>query len=159
MNGRLTCLLALLAALTTGASAGEEPREDPLAWLVGHWCAESDGDVSQEYWMPDHGGMRLGLARTLRQERTTAFEFLRIVTENGVPVYIAQPNGSSPVRFVRSSSGPGWIAFENRAHDFPQRIEYRSAGENRLRATIAGPGEGGKELVIAFDYASCRIGS
>lgn len=157
MNRHPTGTIALIAILATASSAADEPGTGSLAWLEGHWCAENDGEQIEEYWMPDHGGMQLGLSRTLKQERTTAFEFLRIVTEAGVPVYVAQPNGAPPVRFTRSAGGSQWIAFENRAHDFPQRIEYRREGD-RLRASIAGPGEGGKELTIAFDYRRCRIG-
>jgi hypothetical protein len=159
MNNRLIGSIALVAFLVTTRSAGDEPRADSLSWFEGHWCAESDGEWVHEFWTTDRGGMRLGLSRTLRGERTTAFEFLRIVIENGMPVYIAQPNGGTPVRFTRSASGPGSITFENRAHDFPQRVEYRIAGKDRLRATIAGPGDDGKELVITYDYHACRVGS
>ncbi len=158
MNTHLIGSLAAVALLT-GASGGENSRTASLAFFDGHWCAESNGERIHEYWTSEHGGMRLGLSRTMRQDRTTAFEFLRIVTEEGVPTYVAQPGGGAPVRFTRSAAGPGWIAFENRAHDFPQRIEYRRVGETRMRATISGPGEGGRELVITFDYASCSIGS
>jgi hypothetical protein len=159
MNPFLAGSIAVIALLMGAAppAAGDE-GPDTLAWLDGHWCAESGGERVQEYWMPDHGGFRLGLSRTLKQEKTTAFEFLRIVIENGTPVYVAQPGGNAPVRFPRTAGGPRWIAFENRAHDFPQRIEYRRDGD-RLSARIAGPGEGGKDLVIEFDYRRCKIGA
>ncbi len=146
--------IAAFALSAAVVSARGSSGTNALSWFDGHWCAESGGERIEEYWTPDHGGMRLGLSRTLRGERTTGFEFLRIVTERGVPTYVAQPGGGAAVRFARSASGAGWITFENRAHDFPQRIEYRRDGDT-LHARIAGPGEGGKELVIPFDYRGC----
>ena len=60
---------------------------------------------------------------------------------------------AAPVAFKLVQSGESSARFENRAHDFPQRIEYRRAGQ-ALRAEIAGP-RGSKEVVIGFDYELC----
>ncbi len=61
-----------------------------------------------------------------------------------------QPVGNSRARPARGSSA----RCENRAHDFPQRIEYRRAA-NTLYGAIAGPGPGGKERVIGLDHELC----
>ena len=57
-----------------------------------------------------------------------------------------------------TASGDDWARFENPAHDFPKRVEYRRTPDG-LHAEIAGPGKGGKELVIPFDYypAACNV--
>ena len=65
-----------------------------------------------------------------------------------------QPNGASPTVFAQEEQGEGWIRFANVEHDFPNRIEYRRAGES-LKAYIAGPGRDGKELRIPFEYRRC----
>jgi hypothetical protein len=96
----------------------------------------------------------LGVARAVKGGELSSFEYLRIVIEGGVPAYVAQPNGNAPTTFSRTAGGPDWVRFENPAHDFPTRVEYRRSGE-ALHAEIAGPGEDGKEVVIPFHYTRC----
>jgi hypothetical protein len=126
----------------------------PLDWMGGHWCVEIGEETVEEFWLPPHGGVAVGLSRTRSGDRTTAFEYLRIVDVGGVSSYIAQPGGRPPTVFKRTAGGERWIRFENPAHDFPQRIEYRREGDS-LHAAIAGPGEDGKETRISFDYSRC----
>ncbi len=144
-------LPTLLLALTAQASAATPE----LDWLAGQWCGGDPAERIEEHWLAPRGGELLGLSRTIRGERMVAFEFLRIATVEGVPTYLAQPGGRPPTAFARSAGGKDWVRFENPAHDFPQRIEYRRNGDT-LHAEIAGPGEDGKEMVIGFEYRSCQ---
>lgn len=141
-----------LILLVSSASAGPDP--DGLGWMSGRWCTTGDGPKIEEHWLPHRGDMLLGVNRTLKKSRTVSFEFLRIALVEGQLVYVAQPGGRPPTSFTRTDGGVNWVRFENRAHDFPQRIEYRREGE-ALRATIAGPGKEGTEKAIAFEFASC----
>lgn len=47
------------------------------------------------------------------------------------------------------------MIFENLAHDFPNRVEYRRDGTG-LRAVIAGPGRNGKKREIPFENHRCE---
>ena len=141
----------LMAASTLAHADGPDPD---LAWLAGHWCSGDAGERIEETWLAPHGGELLGLSRTLKGERSVAFEFLRIASVDGVQTYLAQPGGRPPTGFALGAAGKDWVRFENPEHDFPQRIEYRREGD-RLRAEIAGPGEQGKEMVITFEYLAC----
>jgi hypothetical protein len=87
--------------------------------------------------------------------KTASFEYLRIEWKDGIPSYVAQPQGNPPVAFKWVAGGADWARFVNPANDFPKRVEYRKT-QDGLYAEIAGPGEGGKELVIPFDYKACR---
>jgi hypothetical protein len=100
----------------------------------------------------------LGMGRTVSAsgQRPAQFEFLRVELRDGVPTYLAQPQGVPAVAFRLIQSGDSSVRFENPAHDFPQRIEYRRNG-SALRAEIAGP-RGGQERVIGFDYRPCADG-
>jgi len=144
---------AIAAILVIGAASAANPAPS-LDWIGGHWCAELEDGVVEEFWLPPHGDIAVGVARTRSQDRTTAFEYLRIVDLDGVPAYVAQPGGRPPTTFRMTASGAQWIRFENPDHDFPQRIEYRRDGA-ALHAEIAGPGEDGEEVVIPFDYRRC----
>jgi hypothetical protein len=144
-------LLLGAALYTTVVQAG--PAD--LQWMVGHWCSMQDGRLIEEQWFDARGDLLLGMSRTVKGARTESFEFLRIEWKDGVASYIAQPQGDPPVAFRLVASGADWARFENAANDFPKRIEYRKTGRG-LHAEIAGPGDGGRQTVIPFDYATCK---
>lgn len=124
-------------------------------WMQGRWCSAQGAERGEEHWLAPAGELMLGMSRSVAPGRRTEFEFLRIELVDGVPAYIAQPQGAPPTTFKRVDGGSDWIGFENRAHDFPQRIEYRRPGRYALRAEISGPGKNGAEKRIAFDFTAC----
>ncbi len=141
-----------LTLLVSSVSAGPDP--DDLGWMSGRWCTRDGEHKIEEHWLPHRGDMLLGVNRTLKGDRTISFEFLRIVLVEGRVTYIAQPGGRPPTSFTRTDGGVSWVRFANRAHDFPQRVEYRREGE-ALHAEIGGPGADGREEVIAFEFVAC----
>ncbi len=152
MNKRTLFALPAAAVLSLTASAGTPPKLD---WLTGHWCADRNGDFIEEQWLAPRGDLLLGLSRTVKGATTASFEFLRIEWRDGVPSYVAQPQGNPPVPFAWVAGGADWARFENPRNNFPKRVEYRKTA-NGLHAEIAGPGDGGKETVIPFDYLPCK---
>jgi ketosteroid isomerase-like protein len=153
----LLLIIATLAipAFSTAVAAEVSPS---LEWIVGHWCNYGDGNTTEEFWLPPAGGVMIGLGRTRTPDRTSGFEYFRIVDRDGVQSFVAQPGGRPPTSFQRTESGDHWVRFENPDHDFPQRIEYRREG-NSLRAMVSGPGDDGEETVLGFDYTPCAPGS
>lgn len=145
---------ALLVVAGTAGRARADPASAPLHWLSGHWCNASASGMSEEYWLPSQPDLMLGVSRTVRKGKSVAFEFLRISEHEGIPTYFAQPGGRTATAFKQTASGDNWVRFENPAHDFPTRIEYRRDGDT-LNAQIAGPGKDGKEKVIPFVYVRC----
>jgi hypothetical protein len=155
-TNNLTALVAAtLAGVAPTAAVSADSKPVDLGWFVGHWCSERSGEFIEEEWLAPKGDVLLGLSRTVKGPKTASFEFLRIEWTHGIPSYIAQPQGNPPVPFKWVAGGADWARFENPANDFPKRFEYRKTKEG-LYAQIAGPGEGGKELVIPFDYKACR---
>lgn len=128
--------LILLAALPLVAAAAA-PEGTPLPeWLAGAWCTEGGEEITCEYWTAPAGGMMLGASQSVKHGKTTSFEHLRIRLEEGVPVYYAQPGGRPATGFRGVESGALSVTFENRAHDYPQRIRYSLDGDV-LTAEIA----------------------
>jgi hypothetical protein len=119
---------------------------------------EKDGRFVEEHWLPARGGMLISVGRTVQDGKVRGFELLRIEQRDGVVTFVAQPDGAPPVPFRLVASGPDWARFENRAHDFPQLVEYRRVATG-LHASIAGPGTGGRERTISFDYLPCGPGN
>jgi len=152
MSRTVTVIAVLLFPLGFPGAAAANP---PLDWIAGHWCADLGEDTVEELWLPPHGGVIVGLGRTRTSDRTTGFEYLRILDIDGTQSYVAQPGGRPPTAFRRTAGAGHWVRFENPDHDFPQRIEYRRDGDI-LHAEVTGSGEGGKAMVIAFDYVRCE---
>jgi hypothetical protein len=151
--GNAKTLLGVVLALAVGPAVADRPAT-PLAWMAGHWCSEEDGRRIDEVWLPEAGGMLLGMARTMRGTQVQSFEFMRIVSDGRSVSFHAQPNGAPPTEFTMVASGEGRIRFANPAHDFPNQVEYRREGD-RLGAWIAGPGPDGAQMRIAFEYRAC----
>lgn len=153
---RPTSLFAVLTlAFTATTALAEEAAPAGMPdWLAGHWCSQTATEQGEEYWWPAAGEMMMGMSRSVATGKKTQFEFLRIETIDRVPTYIVLPQGKGETAFPRTGGGESWVRFENLAHDFPQRIEYRRSGD-ALQAKIAGPGAGGKQMEIAFEFTRC----
>lgn len=137
--GRLCLVLALAQALARVATAADAEQ---LAWLQGRWVGEKDGVTTEEWWTDAAGGALLGLHRDLRGGRLAAWEFLRIdSTAEGV-FYFASPRSAPPTAFKLVESGSARAVFENKQHDFPQRILYWLDPAGALHARIEGPQAG-----------------
>lgn len=143
----LGAALALWSGLTMAAQPG-------LDWLAGHWCGGEGERRIDEVWLPEAGGLLVGMSRALKGGKVESFEFMRIVSDGDATRFHVQPNGVPATVFAMAAQGDGWIRFENAEHDFPNRIEYRRDGE-MLKAYIAGPGQDGRELRIPFEYRRC----
>jgi hypothetical protein len=88
--------------------------------------------------------------------RTVSFEFLRIEkTADGIS-YIAQPGGRPPTSFRLIESAAKRAVFENKAHDFPQRVTYKRQGDT-LTAAIEGA-VNGQNRRIEFPYKKTACG-
>jgi hypothetical protein len=155
---RPTRSFAMVVACCGGLAAGAPAlaAEPGLpGWMAGRWCSGSGGTSIEEVWLPPAGGYLIGMSRTVSTQRPREeFEFLRVAMRDGVPTYLAQPQGGPVVAFKQTQTGEQSVRFENPAHDFPTRVEYRRTAGG-LHAEIAGPGKDGRERVIGFDYTRC----
>jgi hypothetical protein len=143
---RITLAAVLLLSCLSGARA-QAPAGgvDRLAWLEGRWEGESDGLAMEELWTSVRGGALLGLHRDVKGGRMVSFEFLRIEATPEGTFYFASPRSKPPVPFKLVESGDARAVFENRLHDFPQRILYWLDAAGALHARIEGP-QGGRTV-------------
>src|SRR5437867_3346555 len=122
---------ALLAWVAMSAAAQEVEK---LGWMAGTWVQKQALDTVQESWLGPQGGVMVAVNLTQDQKRGTSFEFLRIASKDGRPVYFASPQGRTPVEFPLTEMTENSVVFENKAHDFPQRIVYAREGNDVLVA-------------------------
>jgi hypothetical protein len=159
MLHRLRFALALaLAALAPACASDPPPRvlayDDPLlrgmGWLAGPWFGEGDGNRWEEHWLAADGGSMFAIHRTTQDGRLEFFEYLRIRAHgNGQLTYFVSSQGRPAVQFELTDQSSRRVVFENRAHDFPKRIEYWIDSRERLhtRADLGPADRTGQEWI------------
>ncbi|MBZ2206800.1 DUF6265 family protein [Massilia sp. R798] len=150
---------ALIAGVLTCAIGAAQAGPGTLAqlgWLQGCWRAAGAEAGSGEHWMAPAGGTMLGMSRTVKGGKTVAHEFLQIRdSEPGKLAFIAMPSGQPTASFAALELSGNHVVFENRAHDFPQRVIYRRDGDANLTARIEGTLNGTPK---AIDFPMQRSG-
>jgi hypothetical protein len=138
---------ALASAVIAAAPlAAQTPARgvESLAWMQGSWAGEKDGVAMEEMWTAPRGGALLGIHRDVKNDRMVSWEFLRIEATDAGIFYFASPRSAPPTSFKLVESSAKRAVFENKQHDFPQRISYWLDGAG-LHARIEGP-QGGKTV-------------
>jgi hypothetical protein len=92
----------------------------------------------EEHWTEPAGGILLGLHRDVKEGRTVLFEFLRIEETPDAVTYWASPKGRPATPFKLVEHAEKRVVFENKDHDFPQRILYWIDADGSLAARIEG---------------------
>lgn len=152
--------LLIFLAVLAGASAARAQGLEQAAWLAGCWQLEGSEPGSVEQWMAPAGGAMLGMARTVKNARLSAYEFLQIRERaGGQLVYVAKPSGQAETEFPLLRAAAGELLFENPAHDFPQRIGYKRQLDGRLLARIEGRRANGETRGVDFPMrrADCGV--
>ena len=127
-----------------------------LSWLEGRWTGLEGGVAMEEHWTSPSGGGLLGMHKDVKDGRMVSFEFLRIQsTPNDGVVYFASPRSAAPTPFRMLEGGDARVVFENKEHDFPQRILYWLGPKGELHARIEGT-TGGKALHEEWVWTKVR---
>jgi hypothetical protein len=148
--------LALAVPFVGGlASAGPPFDVQQLAWLEGRWSGEKDGLSIEELWTAPRGGALLGVHSDVKGGRLASWEFLRIDSTSAGTFYFASPRSAAPTPFRLVELGEKRVVFENKQHDFPQRILYWLDGQAALHARIEGP-DGGRTVAEEWVWTRAR---
>lgn len=134
---RIALAVAMLAATTFPARAAPASDVDKLGWMAGSWIASKDGRTVREIWLSPLDGEMAGASQTNAPDRPPAIQHYRIAAEPHGATFTALLPGQAPATFLLQPGVDGVAIFENRAHDFPQRVGYRRCGKD-LCAWIEG---------------------
>jgi hypothetical protein len=137
----LEVALVFLMPLLLQASPQPPSGVDQLSWMAGSWGSGPEGVETEEHWTSARAGSLLGMNRTLKGDKTVAFEFLRIEARPDGIFYLASPGGRPATPFKLKETSKQKAVFENPEHDFPQRILYWRDGAS-LCARIEGTRNG-----------------
>jgi hypothetical protein len=143
-------MILLLAAMAPTPPA----RVEEVSWLAGHWRECTPRGETSETWTDARGGVMLGISKAVRGDRVD-WELARIdTTPQGIALF-ASPKGQAPTAFRAVSVTAERAIFENRDHDFPQRVIYRRRGD-RLTARIEGT-VGGQPRAVEWQYGAAAL--
>jgi hypothetical protein len=151
-------LAAVAAMVVLGAGPVEVRASGVDAWaamgmLEGAWREVRGTAVIDEVWTNNKGNVIVGMSRTV-DGLSNGFEFMRIENRKAGIVFIAQPGGDPATVFRLASHDGKTLVFENAAHGWPQRVEYRRTAADTLEATV-GPITG-KGKTLLFTYKRVR---
>ena len=143
--------LSVLVSANTAASAQQQDLKT-FSWLAGAWEMAEGSTLVEEHWLAPTANAMLGLSRTVRNDRTTEFEFLRIEARGGDLFYVPQPGGRPAVSFrMTTSTGDRFVFESSTGEDRVKRIEYRRDGEDGLYARVEGA-QNGTPFVLEYHY-------
>ncbi len=128
--------------VVVSAQKPASPSLMDLAWLSGCWEGRQGEAVIEEVWSKPGGASLIGFGRTVKANKTTSFEFMQIREQAGSLVYMPQPQGDARVSFPLKDFFGAKFTFENKEHDFPQRVIYERKGPGLLLAAIEGTYQG-----------------
>jgi hypothetical protein len=149
-------LLCLLLTPTLASTQEKAFTINDLAWLKGCWSSNRNGRETTEHWMKPAGGTMLGISRTVADGKTVEFEFTQIRQEaSGEILFVAKPSGQPEATFKLIKGSDREVIFENRQHDFPQRVIYRLQGDGSLLGRIEGLSKG-QEKSVDFPMTRTR---
>lgn len=128
-----------LFALALSTSTQAAPADDvtKLSWLAGSWIEEKVAATTRETWLPPMDGAMAGAGQTNAPGRKPRIEHMKITAEPEGVTFTAIVPGQPATPFALLPGPDGEAVFENKAHDFPQRVIYRRCGD-QLCARIEG---------------------
>lgn len=152
---KLVYMIVVCVLFHLTASAQTPLKLSDMSWLAGCWESRNDAKRSftSEQWMIPAGGIMLGISRTLDSGKAVDFESMRIEQSGAGLIFYARPRANrEETAFNLVRKGAAEVVFENKKHDFPQRVIYRRDGD-RLMARIEGEKDG---QLIGVDYRMTR---
>ena len=150
-------LLGLLVVLVPVATCAGELSQ--LDWLLGEWTREGRRGQIHESWRQLSDRTLEGSSWIVLSDDGSRreIESLLLVEMAGELYYIPKvAENEYPVPFKETSIEEGRAVFENPTHDFPQKIVYVRDGDDGLKVTIEGPGDGGQSSQVEFVFRRAK---
>lgn len=121
--------------------------------MIGEWQLENKPVI--EKWTQIDGSYSAEVIVISGADKLITEEIRIVENENGIfyEAHVADQNEGGAVLFELISLEEDKVIFENKAHDFPQRITYELIEKDKLIATIEGILEGASK---SMDYKYFR---
>jgi hypothetical protein len=137
-------MFIILIVYSSAISAQNFSKQDfkQLSWVIGSWKMQIKSGWLCEQWhaLNDSTLQSKGFIIKTKGD-TTLLESVQIALRDNKLYYISTVNGQNnneAVPFTFTLLTINSFTAENPAHDFPQKIYYKSEGDKRLYAAVSG---------------------
>jgi len=143
MKKILSIAVACLLLQACGSNTkNEQSKLESFNWILGFWELNSPEGTVTESWIKTSDSTYSGIGKYIDSAgNVLSSEEIQIVLRDDKLLYIpvvSNQNDGEPVVFTEVSFSDTLIVFENKEHDFPQRITYHKQPGNALLAFIEG---------------------
>ena len=129
---------AFIILLVNVTSTAQNKSIDQFEWMLGDWKGKTDKGDIYESWVKEDENTMIGEGYYVVKDDTVVVEQLCIQKIGNYWTYIPIINKSIPVLFTLIEvENDIWI-FENKEHDFPQRVIYSRKTDGSMLAWIEG---------------------
>ncbi|MDC8001978.1 DUF6265 family protein [Aequorivita todarodis] len=126
----------------TEITSGKFEQIEQLQWLLGTWVNQNGKEYSQETWSQENDSTFTAYSFVEMNKKEIVFAETMALEKKGEDVILTvasvSENGAKPVSFKMISQENGQVIFENKNHDFPERIVYTNPAKDSLHAWIEG---------------------
>lgn len=151
MKKYITLIALVLIQLSANA---QKPNINQFSFLMGGWQMKTDKGKVIEVWTKSKDSLNGKSYRVDLNGNNTLTETVILKLIDGTLNYCVtglEKNNLGTTNFKLISSNNKTFVFENKSHDFPQRIVYQNKGKNQLLAWIEGD-INGKKMKSEFLY-------
>lgn len=154
-------LMLVLAIAIAGCANNETPapkvqKAAPMSqfdWLVGEWERTGRTAVMLEQWQKTDDNKMNAVVYKISGSDSAVTERISLeVSADGIYYIPLVDHNPGPVSFKLVDDTNEIFVFENKAHDFPNRIIYRQLTPDSLHARIEGSNDG-KAVGVDFFFA------
>ena len=155
----LLIAISFLGMATTGYSQSFSENDfKALQGLEGLWKMETSRGAIYEEWHTNSNNKMAGRSYRINNADTIVMERIELYREGNDIIYspvVSNQNNQQAVTFKLISITNGRYIFENKAHDFPQRIIYKIESKDAVHARIEGM-RNGQERGSDFRYSRVK---
>jgi hypothetical protein len=155
----ITGLLLVLMYASFARQTTYSAREfKPLLGLSGLWKMDTQRGTIYEEWLVRGDDQLWGRSYKIKNNDTLVLENVILSLQGNDIFYtpvVHDQNNQQPVPFKLISCTNNRYVFENKEHDFPQRVIYELVSTTGLHARIEGS-KNGKEMGSDFNYVRVK---
>lgn len=137
----LLFILSIVGCKNSDSDKNEKEKIKTAHWLLGTWQNKATDGVLSEIWTKANDSTYLGQSYFVKEKDTIHFETIVLQQIGENLKYITTVKGQNedkPVTFSLIETTGNQLIFENKKHDYPQKISYKKADKNNLNTSISG---------------------
>ena len=135
----------LLIAFIALSCSNKNSEIKSLKWMSGKWTCDVQEGTMTETWTLTNDSTWVGESKFTKGKQLLFTEKISIVFRNDKLVCliaVSDQNEGKEIPFIESERTDSKVVFENKTHDFPQKISYSKNGKDKLSAYVSGNVEG-----------------